>query len=225
MQLQRDGPREALPTIRGGPAAHAFCSRGTPIHGMTSLGKAMPDIVRIVVAAAAMLAGLPSARAAPVGYEDTQVLRIESAPGQAVATYGPEQLKHDFPLRVIEIRTPWTGEGEKIRYRGPDLKDVLARNGLNSAPSIEVFAYNDFITTIRMDEIDEYEPILAMERACSAEDRRTGRCRDGEEYTALRLEDAGPYYIVWPFEQLPGSYVFGRNSIWVWFVVALRPAP
>ncbi|MFE0753272.1 hypothetical protein ACFW16_04920 [Inquilinus sp. NPDC058860] len=172
---------------------------------------------------AAMLAMACGAVAAPVGYEDPHILRIESSPGQAIASYTPEQIKAAFPQRVIETGTPWSEAGETIRYRGPDLKEVLARSGLGDAGSIEVFAYDDFITTLRMEEIKQYDPILAIERGCTATDHKNGRCADGQDYRPLDLADSGPYSIIWPLDQLPKSNTAGRNAIWVWFVVALRP--
>lgn len=181
-------------------------------------------VLRMAISAAAMLAIACSAAAAPVGYEDPHILRVESSPGQAIVTYTPEQIKTAFPQRVIETGTPWSEAGETIRYRGPDLKEVLARSGLGDAASIDVFAYDDFITAIRMDEITDYQPILAIERGCTAADHKSGRCADGQEFRPLDLADSGPYSIIWPLDQLPKSYTAGRNAIWVWFVVALRPS-
>jgi len=176
------------------------------------------------LALAALILALPGgAFAAPAGYEDPHILRIESAPGHAIASYTPEQIRAAFPMRVIETGTPWSEAGEKIRYRGPDLGEVLAKGGLGDAASIDVYAYDDFITTIKLDEIEKYQPILAIERACTAGDRKTGRCAEGQEYRALDLADSGPYSIIWPLDQLPKTYTAGRNAIWVWFVVALRP--
>ncbi|MGL4963637.1 MAG: hypothetical protein ACRC67_20580 [Inquilinus sp.] len=183
----------------------------------------MLRFLRMALIAAAMLAIAGDAAAAPAGYEDPHILRVESSPGQAIASYTPEQIKTAFPQRVIETGTPWSEAGETIRYRGPDLKDVLARSGLGESASIEVFAYDDFITTIHMDEIKDYEPILAIERGCSTADHKNGRCADGQEFRPLDLADSGPYSIIWPLDQLPKSYTAGRNAIWVWFVVALRP--
>jgi hypothetical protein len=199
------------------PVAHGT---GTP----PNPGPAAPGRLRLAVAAAVMLAA-HSAQAAPAGHDDPQVLSIENASGQTTAKYGLDQLRRDFPLRVMDTRTPWTAGGEVIRFRGPDLAEVLARNGLADEGSIEASAYDDFVTTIRMDEIAEYKPILALERACTDADRKTGRCKEGEEFRPLTMEDSGPYSIIWPYDQLPSSYVPGRNSIWVWFVVVLRPAP
>jgi hypothetical protein len=173
--------------------------------------------------AAFALAPPGGASAAPAGYEDPHILRIESSPGKAIASYTPEQIKADFPMRVIETGTPWSEGGEKVRYRGPDLKEVLAKSGLGDTASIEAFAYDDFATTLHMDEISEYRPILAVERGCTDGDRKTGRCAEGQEYRALDLADSGPYSIIWPLDQLPKAYTAGRNAIWVWFVVALRP--
>jgi hypothetical protein len=185
----------------------------------------MRRALRMVMSAAAMLAIACGAAAAPVGYEDPHILRVEASPGQAITTYTPDQIRAAFPQRVVDTGTPWSEGGETIRYRGPSLGDVLARSGLGGAATVEIFAYDDFITTIRMDEITAYQPILAIDQACSGADHKSGRCTDGQEFRPLELADSGPYSIIWPLDQLPKSYATGHNAIWVWFVVALRPGP
>jgi hypothetical protein len=89
--------------------------------------------------------------------------------------------------------------------------------------AVQFIAYDNFVSEIRMEEINSYTPILAIERECSADDRTRGVCPAGEEYRPLNTKDSGPIFIVWPFEKLPSAYVPARNSIWVWFVVAVRP--
>jgi hypothetical protein len=114
---------------------------------------------------------------------------------------------------------------ETIRFRGPFVKDVLARHAMTGPSAVQFIAYDNFVSEIRMEEINAYMPILAIERECLADDRSKGVCAADQEYRPLSTKDSGPIFIVWPFEKLPTSYVPARNSIWVWFVVAIRPIP
>lgn len=175
-----------------------------------------------MLAGAALLFGAAGAQAAPVGYEDPQVLKIEPGAGEPVQTYTPEQLQSTFAMQEVETLTPWS-KGIRIRYRGPALKDLLARGKMSDVQSVDVFAFDDFLTTIPMSDISQYDPILATERGCTAEDYQTKRCQDGQAFTALRIGDYGPYYMVWPSDKLPASFIPERNAVWVWYVVALRP--
>ncbi|MGX9120467.1 hypothetical protein ACWTU6_27995 [Mesorhizobium sp. BHbsci] len=158
-------------------------------------------------------------------YDDPKKLTVEGAPGVTLATYTVDQLKTEFPLQSLETRTPWTKNGEKIGFRGPFVKDVLARHGLASHAAVEFIAYDNFFSEIPLAEINDYAPILAVERLCTDHDRQQGICAPDQEYRRLSFKELGPIFVVWPFEQLPDSYVPARNSIWVWFVVAVRPVP
>lgn len=184
----------------------------------------MRRYLAIAAAAAAIVMTVSRGAFGAMGYEDPSVLTIESGPGAAIATYTYEDLKQSFPLHERVTATPWT-DGEPVRFRGPYLKDVLAKHGLAKSDSIEVFAFDEFLTQVRKQEIDDYEPILAIERACTETERPPVRCAEGQDFIPLPMREAGPFFIVWPIEDLPESYVPARNSIWVWFVVALRPAP
>jgi hypothetical protein len=158
-------------------------------------------------------------------YDDPKRLSVEAAPGKVLATYTVDQLKKEFPLQSLTTQTPWTKDGETIRFRGPYVKDVLARHGMAGQTAVQFIAYDNFVSEIRMEEIEAYSPILAIERECSANDRSKGVCVADQQYRPLSTKDSGPIFIVWPFEKLPAAYVPARNSIWVWFVVAVRPVP
>lgn len=157
-------------------------------------------------------------------YNDPSILTIESAPNEPAAAYTVDELRSDFPNREILTRTPWTKEGEQIRYRGPAIMDVLGKHGLDTGESVQFVGYDDFISEVLVEEIRTYDPIFAIERECSAPDRASGRCTESQAFTPLTHEEQGPIFLVWPYEELPTAYVPARNSIWVWFVVAVRPA-
>lgn len=171
--------------------------------------------------AAIVLAGTISGLLA--AYSDPSVLTIESAPNVPAAAYTIDELRSDFANEEIVTRTPWTKEGEQIRYRGPAIMDVLRKHGLDSGESVQFVGYDDFISEILIDEIKTYDPVFAIERECGAPDRESGRCTASQVFTPLSNEEQGPIFLVWPYEELPTAYVPARNSIWVWFVVAVRP--
>lgn len=157
-------------------------------------------------------------------YTDPSILTIESPANESAAAYAIDEMRADFPNREIVTRTPWTKEGEQIRYRGPAIMDVLGKHDLDSDESVQFVGYDDFISEILIEEIRTYDPIFAIERECGAQDRESGRCTASQVFTPLSNEEQGPIFLVWPYEELPTAYVPARNSIWVWFVVAVRPA-
>lgn len=157
-------------------------------------------------------------------YSDPSILNIEDEQRIASEQYPIERLRSEFENVVLETRTPWTKGGETIRFRGPRIADVLTRHGFDSAESVDFVAYDNFTSEIRIEEIETFQPIFAIDRACEASDRETGRCMTDQEFTPLSPEEQGPIFLVWPYEQLPAEYVPARNSIWVWFVVAVRPS-
>jgi hypothetical protein len=155
---------------------------------------------------------------------DPDSLTIEGTAGQRLGSYSMQKLRKEFPLHDITTATPWSKSDDELHYRGPLLKDILARNGISGASEFEILAYNDFVSNISGNEIETYAPILAIEQECRDADRADGICAAGQEFRPLSVEDGGPFYLIWPLEKLPPAYVPGRNSIWVWFVVTIRPA-
>lgn len=156
-------------------------------------------------------------------YTDPSVLTIEGDKRAITEQYPIDRLRADFENVVVETRTPWTKEGETIRFRGPRIADILLKHGMASSTSVQFIGYDNFTSEILLEEIETYQPIFAIDRACGSTDRETGRCTAEQEFTPLSPEEQGPIFLVWPYEQLPTEYVPARNSIWVWFVVAVRP--
>lgn len=156
-------------------------------------------------------------------YTDPSVLTIEGEMREITEQYPIDRLRVDFENVVVETRTPWTKERETIRFRGPRIADVLLKHGMTNSTSVQFIGYDNFTSEILLEEIETYQPIFAIDRACGATDRETGRCTAEQEFTPLSPEEQGPIFLVWPYEQLPTEYIPARNSIWVWFVVAVRP--
>ena len=154
---------------------------------------------------------------------DPNVLLVEKEKGKPIATYSVQELSSAFPPKVLETNTPWT-KGTKRRYRGASLKEVLAKNGLSGASIIEGIALDDYQAKLEMKEINTFDPIIATEIGCTDADQASKTCAPGQEFRPLTDADRGPYYIVWPYDQLPKASDPGDNSRWVWYLVALRPA-
>ena len=154
---------------------------------------------------------------------DPDILTIEQASGKT-ATYTEEQLRSRFDLQERTTATPWSKKGQRTSFRGPLLKDILAKSDLADVKEFEIVAYNDFIARVTNKEIDTFSPIMAIEQQCVEEDRTSGLCKAGQLYRPLSIDDGGPFYLVWPLNDLPSSYILSRKSIWVWFVVNVRPS-
>ncbi|KAA9368346.1 hypothetical protein [Ochrobactrum quorumnocens] len=155
-------------------------------------------------------------------YPALGLLKIETSTGKTLATYSSRELNSAFQTESYQTLTPWTANTERITFRGPALGAVLARHGLAQRAAVQLIAYDDFITEITQEEIRKYSPILAVERNCTKQDVERNTCAPGQQFRPLSMDEFGPVYLVWPFEKLPYNYVPGRNSIWVWFVVAIR---
>ncbi|TIR85112.1 MAG: hypothetical protein E5X04_01415, partial [Mesorhizobium sp.] len=128
-------------------------------------------------------------------FADPDTLTLEDASGKAIQILTVEQLKTEFPQQTYDTRTPWTKENEKIVYRGPLLKDIWAKTGLANAPKVKVIAYDDFVSELRMDEIQSYAPILAVERQCTKDDRTQGRCKDDQQFRPISMIEKGPIFV------------------------------
>jgi len=167
---------------------------------------------------------LASGSPALVAYSDPSVLTIEDAARRPAAQHDIEQLRTEYENVAIETRTPWTTNGEAIVFRGPRILDVLRSHKLDENESVQFIAYDNFTSEITLDEIRSYGPIFAIDRACTDVDRQSKRCSSDQAFTPLAPKEQGPIFLVWPYHDLPTAYVPARNSIWVWFVVAVRAA-
>ncbi|CAG0981748.1 MAG: hypothetical protein F9K19_22045 [Rhizobiaceae bacterium] len=176
---------------------------------------------KALIAGIAGLVGVVSTALA--AYTDPSILTIEGEQRTVSDRYPVERLRSEFQNVEIETRTPWTKDGEVVKFRGPRIADVLRKHGLSSSKSVQFIAYDNFTSEILLEEINTYNPIFAIDRACQNMDRKLGRCSADQQFTPLSPDEQGPIFLVWPYDRLPTAYVPARNSIWVWFVVAVRP--
>ena len=171
---------------------------------------------------AALSIGTPLWCGAAAANDDPAVIQIQDASGGPLGTFTQEQLKQQFPMRDLVTETPWTN-GVKVHFRGPSLQEMIAKYKIGDKANLEVAAYDNFIVKVTMDEVVEFAPVIAIERACTDADKQSGACAKDQDFKPLSLDDGGPFYIVWPLSKLPKPYVPARNTIWVWFVTSIRP--
>lgn len=165
-----------------------------------------------------------AATSAAAGATDENLLVVEAKGGQQLASFTFEQLKGGFTQHDMITATPFIKNGVKIHFRGPALSDFIAKAGLQEDQTIEVAAYDGFIAYVKMEEIRAYNPIIALEVACSDRDAELKvPCSGSDGFRPLVLKEGGPFYLMWPLEEMPASYNPTRNSIWVWCVTNIRP--
>jgi hypothetical protein len=101
-------------------------------------------------------------------------------------------------------QTPVNTENEfvdgKVAYRGPLVRDVLARVGLDKADNVRFVAANDYYVDIPTQNFRDYDAILAIEA-------------DG---VRLSRRDKGPVWLMYPisdFTELQDP-IYSRRLIW-----------
>lgn len=101
-----------------------------------------------------------------------------------------------LPLTTIRTSTSWT-EGEQV-FDGVALTDLLAQAGV-SGTTIRALALNDY-------EI-EFPLAAALENNAMIAYRRNGE--------AMSVREKGPYWIVFPYDDIDGDQVSVRAwSVW-----------
>lgn len=88
----------------------------------------------------------------------------------------------------------------KVTYRGPLVRDVLARVGLDKADNVRFTAANDYYVDIPTQNFRDYDAILALEA-------------DGER---LSRRDKGPIWLMYPISDYPAlrDPIYTRRLIW-----------
>ncbi len=88
----------------------------------------------------------------------------------------------------------------KVSYRGPLVRDVLARGGLGTVDSVKMTAANDYYVDIPTSDFREYDVIFAMEA-------------NGER---LSRREKGPLWLMYPMSDHPElkDPLYTRRLIW-----------
>ncbi|WP_458526095.1 molybdopterin-dependent oxidoreductase [Onishia taeanensis] len=107
------------------------------------------------------------------------------------------QMLRALPDRVVKTHTPWTDQ--QRRFRGPLLRDLLARVGAQG-DELHVEALNAYSGQIPIRDVLDYAVILAMSM-------------DGKP---LAIRDFGPLFVLYPFDEHPelNTETVRFRSVW-----------
>ena len=121
------------------------------------------------------------------GMSDKIILEVSGAEDDAsigdTVTFNLDQLE---ALGTVEIttETPWT-DG-KVVFEGVPISALFEHLGA-AGTQIKFVALDDYTVTIPVDDLAEFEPILATRR-------------DG---TPMRIRDKGPIWVIYPWSEFP----------------------
>ncbi len=127
-----------------------------------------------------------------------------------VLARGPVKMELSFrDLDALPKRTIVTGndfsDGE-VAYRGPLVRDVLARLALDRSETVRLLAANDYAIDIPTSDFVTYDVILAMEA-------------DGH---ALSLRDLGPLWLMYPISDHAELRDPAYSSRLIWQVIRIE---
>lgn len=145
-------------------------------------------------------------------------MSIVNEHNEVIKTMTIGDLKSTFKEVEIVTKTPWSNNKYNT-YIGVRLLDILEKYALDKYDNIEGFAANDFSARISLQDIREFNPILAYGKKCPTKDEG---CEEGS-YVPLTIKDSGPIYLVWPFDDLPEGVDPRDHSKWVWYIVGVKP--
>ena len=113
---------------------------------------------------------------------------IAAAGGSALQLVGVDDQTLELSLEQLEampqviVATENEFSDGVVDYRGPLVRDVLARVGLDKLDQVRFTAANDYFVDIPTEDFTEYDAILAMEA-------------DGEK---LGRREKGPLWLMYP---------------------------
>ena len=141
--------------------------------------------------------GLTGALGAASAGEPVLTVRNASAPGDPEIRLAEEELLA-MPQVTVRTRTEFT-DGV-IEFVGPLARDVVERVGVGKATTLHAVAANDYTVDIPLEELFQYDVILAM-RA------------DGERLT---MRDKGPIWIMYPLDSHAelSDPLYNQRLIW-----------
>lgn len=137
-------------------------------------------------------AGAPALEVVGIGGGETLALTLDDLEAMPQAT----------------IRTENEFSDGLVTYRGPLVRDVLAKLGLDRLESVRVTAANDYYVDIPTRDFADFDAILAMEA-------------NGEK---LSRREKGPLWLMYPITDHPelNDPIYLRRLIWQ--VVRIEPS-
>lgn len=149
-----------------------------------------------VIPLLAALCGATQAAPSP----ENALLKVEGAisqPNHQQFALWDSAMLAALPEHEIKTHTPWYDDART--FRGPLLKDVLAKVGA-SGKQLTITALNDYSVQVPASDAEQYGVILA-------------RSINGKP---LSVRDKGPLFLIYPFDQHPelrNKLYYGR-AIW-----------
>ncbi|MCW8327435.1 oxidoreductase [Photobacterium sp. SDRW27] len=121
---------------------------------------------------------------AVLAYETTITLEGKNTSGQPVEVILTRSQIEQLPQSTLTTHLPWfKGQAE---FQGVKLKTLLETYQLKSS-QITMGALNDYSATVSWNDIDKYDPVVAIKK-------------DGQY---LRIRDYGPYWLVFSIDKYP----------------------
>lgn len=148
------------------------------------------------VACAAIVAFLAVSPGASVLAADP-ALELVSSSGNKILELSLDQLAG---LPQVTVRTENDFSNGIVAYRGPLVRDVLAKLGLGGLETVRFVAANDYVVEIPTSDFRDYDVILAMEA-------------DGKP---LSRRDKGPLWLMYPISDNAElrDPIYLRRLIW-----------
>ena len=152
--------------------------------------------------AAGVLLGSVGAASTP---EPILTVRNATAPGDPEIRLTEEELLA-MPQVTVRTRTEFT-DGV-VEFVGPLVRDVVGRVGAGNANTLHAVAINDYTVDIPIEEISQYDVILAMKA-------------DGQRLTR---RDKGPIWVMYPLDDHAelGDPIYNQRLIWQLAEIELR---
>jgi hypothetical protein len=153
----------------------------------------MKNATRLGFVLACLLVTIVTSAAARA--DDAVLVFSGKVPGGAVTLTREDIAK--LPQRTLTEQP--TSFPAPIVFKGPSLAEVLKLAGA-AGDTITLTAADDYAVDIAADEINAFDPILAIEK-------------DG---VRMAPDDFGPFFVMWPFKETPeiDNETFQAKAIW-----------
>jgi hypothetical protein len=161
-----------------------------------------PRIGATAAVVLALLAGLSVPGPAGAGAPALEIVSADKSETLALS------LDDLAALPQAAVRTENEFADGMVTYRGPLVRDVLARLGLDTLDEVRFVAANDYYVDIPVSDFTDYDAILAMEA-------------DGEK---LSRREKGPLWLMYPISDHAElkDPIYLRRLIWQ--VVRIEPS-
>ncbi|GAL17975.1 hypothetical protein JCM19235_6528 [Vibrio maritimus] len=123
--------------------------------------------------------------------------------GVVLKTYTDNDLS-SMPQATINTELPWlNGENQ---FTGVKLEDLFAQSNTPLPELITFIALNDYKVSIRLEDIKQYQPIIANRK-------------NGER---MSIRDKGPYWVIFPLSQYPEIDNTDYHAMMIWQLKEVR---